>query len=222
MVALPLSLFFLFYFVFPVFLTIFVYFRPFFLQEKKKTTKLVFTEGRKVHQFIVTNTRPPSSRTFLSCWRTFVPIFIEEGFPVVYRLQARDSTFYLYTSRGIRRKKSKRAVLLGKNKAKRNTLHYIFLQMSTTPSSSPAPPGGQRTLQKRRQARSVKDKQANQTPTSTRQAGFGGSTNSILKIYTDEANGLRIDPLVVLFLAVGFIFSVVALHIITKVTGKIF
>ena len=94
--------------------------------------------------------------------------------------------------------------------------------MSTTPSSSPAPPGGQRTLQKRRQAKSVKDKQANQTPTSTRQAGFGGSTNSILKIYTDEANGLRIDPLVVLFLAVGFIFSVVALHIITKVTGKIF
>ncbi|CCF60525.1 hypothetical protein KAFR_0K01710 [Kazachstania africana CBS 2517] len=88
--------------------------------------------------------------------------------------------------------------------------------MSTTP------PGGQRTLQKRRQAQSAKEKQTKQTPTSTRAAGHGGSSSSILKIYTDEANGLRVDPLVVLFLAVGFIFSVVALHVISKVTGKIF
>lgn len=84
------------------------------------------------------------------------------------------------------------------------------------------PPGGQRTLQKRRQAQSIKEKQAKQTPTSTRNAGFGGSSNSILKIFTDEANGLRVDPLVVLFLAVGFIFSVVVLHVISKVTGRIF
>lgn len=88
--------------------------------------------------------------------------------------------------------------------------------------STATPPGGQRTLQKRRQAQSVKEKQLKQTPTSTRQAGFGGSSNSILKLYTDEANGLRVDPLVVLFLAVGFIFSVVALHVVAKVTGKIF
>ncbi|SCU89047.1 LAMI_0D12222g1_1 [Lachancea mirantina] len=88
--------------------------------------------------------------------------------------------------------------------------------------SSPAPPGGQRTLQKRRQAQSVKDKQQKQTPASSRQAGFGGSSSSVLKLYTDEANGLRVDPLVVLFLAVGFIFSVVALHVVAKVTGKLF
>lgn len=88
--------------------------------------------------------------------------------------------------------------------------------------SSAVPPGGQRTLQKRRQAQNAKEKQLKQSPTSTRQAGFGGSSNSILKLYTDEANGLRIDPLVVLFLAVGFIFSVIALHIIAKVSGKIF
>jgi len=42
-----------------------------------------------------------------------------------------------------------------------------------------------------------------------------------LKLYTDEAQGLRVDPLVVLFLAVGFIFSVIALHVIAKLTGKI-
>ena len=88
--------------------------------------------------------------------------------------------------------------------------------------SAAVPPGGQRTLQKRRQAQSNKDKQLNKTPTSARSAGVDGSSNSILKIYTDEANGLRVDPLVVLFLAVGFIFSVVALHVLTKVTGKIF
>ena len=87
---------------------------------------------------------------------------------------------------------------------------------------SVTPPGGQRTLQKRRQAKSMKEKQAKQTPTSTRSAGFGGSSNSILKIFTEEANGLRVDPLVVLFLAVGFIFSVVILHVISKVTGRIF
>ncbi|AMD19604.1 HCL547Cp [Eremothecium sinecaudum] len=88
--------------------------------------------------------------------------------------------------------------------------------------SSPAPPGGQRTLQKRRAAQSAKDKQAKQTPASTRQAGFGGSSSSILKLYTDEANGLRVDPLVVLFMAVGFIFSVIILHVIAKVPGKLF
>ncbi|KAL3232867.1 Necessary for protein translocation in the endoplasmic reticulum [Nakaseomyces bracarensis] len=46
--------------------------------------------------------------------------------------------------------------------------------------------------------------------------------NSILKIYSDEAKGLRVDPLVVLFLAVGFIFSVVGLHVISKLASKIF
>ncbi|EDO16432.1 hypothetical protein Kpol_1030p42 [Vanderwaltozyma polyspora DSM 70294] len=89
-------------------------------------------------------------------------------------------------------------------------------------ANTPPPPGGQRILQKRRQAQSAKDKQLKQTPTSARQAGFGGSTNSILKIYTDEANGLRVDPLVVLFLSVGFIFSVVILHVAAKVSGNLF
>lgn len=42
----------------------------------------------------------------------------------------------------------------------------------------------------------------------------------MLKLFTDEAQGLRVDPLVVLFLAVGFIFSVIILHVFAKVTGK--
>ncbi|KAL3229269.1 Protein transport protein SBH1 [Nakaseomyces bracarensis] len=88
--------------------------------------------------------------------------------------------------------------------------------------STPPPPGGHRTLQKRRQAQAIKEKQQSQTPTSTRQAGFGGSSNTILKIFTDEADGLRVDPLVVLFLAVGFIFSVMSLHLIAKMTGYVF
>ncbi|AET39726.1 Arf family guanine nucleotide exchange factor SBH1 Ecym_4706 [Eremothecium cymbalariae DBVPG len=89
-------------------------------------------------------------------------------------------------------------------------------------ASTAVPPGGQKTLQKRKAAQSAKEKQLKQTPASTRQAGFGGSSNSILKLYTDEANGLRVDPLVILFLAVGFIFSVIALHVVAKISGKIF
>ncbi|CCD22337.1 Arf family guanine nucleotide exchange factor SBH2 NDAI_0A01790 [Naumovozyma dairenensis CBS 421] len=88
--------------------------------------------------------------------------------------------------------------------------------------STAIPPGGQRTLQKRRQAQSIKEKQLKQTPTSTRAAGYGGSSANILKIFTDEADGLSVDPLVVMFLAVAFIFSVIALHVVVKVTGKVF
>lgn len=34
----------------------------------------------------------------------------------------------------------------------------------------------------------------------------------MLRLYTDESPGLKVDPMVVLFLSLGFIFSVVALH----------
>ncbi|CAM9019839.1 unnamed protein product [Wickerhamomyces anomalus] len=85
--------------------------------------------------------------------------------------------------------------------------------------SSPAP-GGQRTDLKRRNNAKAKANAQSQQPTSTRSAGYGGSSANLLKLYTDEAQGLRVDPLVVLFLAVGFIFSVIALHVIAKLTGK--
>ncbi|ODV58855.1 SEC61-beta family protein [Ascoidea rubescens DSM 1968] len=84
---------------------------------------------------------------------------------------------------------------------------------------STAVPGGQRTLAKRRAAQ---DKKASQTPASTRSVGAGGSSATMLKLYTDEAQGLRVDPLVVLFLAVGFIFSVIGLHVISKLATKFF
>ncbi|CAO1605702.1 hypothetical protein XANCAGTX0491_009207 [Xanthoria calcicola] len=39
-------------------------------------------------------------------------------------------------------------------------------------------------------------------------------------LYTDESPGLKVDPVVVLVLSLGFIFSVVALHIIAKITRR--
>lgn len=41
---------------------------------------------------------------------------------------------------------------------------------------------------------------------------MGGSSSTMLKLYTDESPGLKVDPVVVLVLSVGFIVSVVALH----------
>ena len=38
-------------------------------------------------------------------------------------------------------------------------------------------------------------------------------------LYTDESPGLKVDPVVVLVLSLGFIFSVVALH--SKFYGKL-
>jgi len=34
----------------------------------------------------------------------------------------------------------------------------------------------------------------------------------MLKLYTDESPGLKVDPFVVMVLSIGFIISVVALH----------
>lgn len=65
-----------------------------------------------------------------------------------------------------------------------------------------------------------KSQAANANPVSTQAAGAGGSNATMLKLFTDEAQGLRVDPLVVLFLAVGFIFSVIILHVFAKITGK--
>ncbi|KAG8533907.1 uncharacterized protein KY384_001648 [Bacidia gigantensis] len=39
-------------------------------------------------------------------------------------------------------------------------------------------------------------------------------------LYTDESPGLKVDPVVVFVLSLGFIFSVVALHIIAKISRK--
>jgi len=86
----------------------------------------------------------------------------------------------------------------------------------TTSSSirpaSPLAPGGPRTAIRRRAAADQKEKLANARPGSTRAAGAGGSTSTMLRLYTDESPGLKVDPVVVLILSIVFIFSVVALH----------
>ncbi|PHH83710.1 hypothetical protein CDD82_4672 [Ophiocordyceps australis] len=86
--------------------------------------------------------------------------------------------------------------------------------------SSPAPPGGARTAIRRRAAADQKEKIANARPTSTRAAGAGGSSSTMLRLYTDESPGLKVDPVIVLVLSLVFIFSVVALHIIAKISRR--
>ncbi|KAH8813250.1 Sec61beta family-domain-containing protein [Xylogone sp. PMI_703] len=86
--------------------------------------------------------------------------------------------------------------------------------------SSPTPPGGPKTAIRRRAAADQKDKLANARPSSTRAAGAGGSSSTMLRLYTDESPGLKVDPVVVLVLSLVFIFSVVALHIIAKITRR--
>ncbi|KAH6909828.1 Sec61beta family-domain-containing protein [Coprinopsis sp. MPI-PUGE-AT-0042] len=54
-------------------------------------------------------------------------------------------------------------------------------------------------------------------PNSTRSAGAGGSSNTMLKLYTDDTPGLRIDPFIVLVLSLSFIASIFFLHISAKV-----
>ncbi|KAF2144088.1 uncharacterized protein K452DRAFT_306720 [Aplosporella prunicola CBS 121167] len=91
---------------------------------------------------------------------------------------------------------------------------------STARPSSPKPPGGPATAIRRKAAADRADKVANARPSSTRAAGAGGSSSTMLRLYTDESPGLKVDPVVVLVLSVGFIISVVALHVIAKLTKK--
>ncbi|ORE04629.1 Pre protein translocase Sec Sec61-beta subunit [Rhizopus microsporus var. microsporus] len=44
----------------------------------------------------------------------------------------------------------------------------------------------------------------------------GGSTSSMMSIYSDDAPGLRVDPVVVLVLSLTFIASVFGLHIVGR------
>ncbi|CAH7669191.1 hypothetical protein PPACK8108_LOCUS14781 [Phakopsora pachyrhizi] len=54
-------------------------------------------------------------------------------------------------------------------------------------------------------------------PNSTRSAGFGGSSNTMMRLYTqDDHVGLKVEPVVVLGLSVVFVASVVCLHLANK------
>ncbi|EGG09084.1 uncharacterized protein MELLADRAFT_34638, partial [Melampsora larici-populina 98AG31] len=53
--------------------------------------------------------------------------------------------------------------------------------------------------------------------TSTRAAGHGGSSNTMMRLYTQDDNiGLKAEPVVVLGLSVAFVASVVCLHLAGK------
>ncbi|THV77982.1 hypothetical protein D6D02_00224 [Aureobasidium pullulans] len=91
---------------------------------------------------------------------------------------------------------------------------------TTARAASPRAPGGPATAIRRKAAADRADRAANVRPSSTRAAGAGGSSSTMLRLYTDESPGLKVDPFVVLVLSVGFIISVVALHILAKVTKK--
>ncbi|CAG7848918.1 SubName: Full=Probable translocon subunit {ECO:0000313/EMBL:CCA68357.1} [Serendipita indica DSM 11827] len=80
----------------------------------------------------------------------------------------------------------------------------------TTSSSAVArPPGAQ--VRRRATGSTV------QKPNSARAAGAGGSSNTMLKLYTDDSPGLRVDPFVVLILSLSFIGSIFFLHISAKI-----
>ncbi|OAK97293.1 Pre protein translocase Sec Sec61-beta subunit [Phaeosphaeriaceae sp. SRC1lsM3a] len=91
---------------------------------------------------------------------------------------------------------------------------------STARPASPKPPGGPATVMRRKAAADRAEKTANLRPSSTRAAGAGGSSSTMLRLYTDESPGLKVDPVVVMTLSVVFIFSVVALHVIAKVMRR--
>ncbi|KAI4178337.1 MAG: hypothetical protein L6R41_008433 [Letrouitia leprolyta] len=59
-----------------------------------------------------------------------------------------------------------------------------------------SPPGGAKTAIRRKAAADRADKVANARPASTRAAGAGGSTSTMLRLYTDESPGLKVDPVV--------------------------
>ncbi|KAJ3759382.1 putative translocon subunit [Lentinula raphanica] len=79
----------------------------------------------------------------------------------------------------------------------------------STTSSVAKPPGAQI---RRRATGSQAAK-----PNSSRAAGAGGSSNTMLKLYTDDSPGLRVDPFIVLVLSLVFIGSIFFLHISAKV-----
>ncbi|KAG0348284.1 Protein transport protein Sec61 subunit beta [Podila humilis] len=79
----------------------------------------------------------------------------------------------------------------------------LTLLLPLTPPVSPPvvlPPGAKRTSKA----------QTSRAP--------GPSTSGMMRIYTDDSPGLRVDPVVVLVLSLAFIASVFALHIYGKLT----
>ncbi|KAI1320705.1 Protein transport protein Sec61 subunit beta [Mortierella claussenii] len=78
-------------------------------------------------------------------------------------------------------------------------------------AASPNPAGASpRAAAIRRRTTNSKSAQTSRAP--------GPSTSGMMRIYTDDSPGLRVDPVVVLVLSLAFIASVFALHIYGKLT----
>ncbi|GAA5865900.1 hypothetical protein JCM5296_005271 [Sporobolomyces johnsonii] len=85
---------------------------------------------------------------------------------------------------------------------------------SGTPTRIPGATGPQ---MRRRAAALTTGKKDGDAPGSARAAGAGGSSSTMMRLYTQDDNpGLKVDPVIVLSLAVVFVFSVVSLHLISK------
>ncbi|KAK0186437.1 Sec61beta family-domain-containing protein [Armillaria mellea] len=97
--------------------------------------------------------------------------------------------------------------------------HYSFYFIVMSDSDSPKTNGKAPTVAKppgaqiRRRANNTQVSR----PNSSRAAGAGGSSNTMLKLYTDDSPGLRVDPFIVLMLSIAFIASIFFLHISAKV-----
>ncbi|KAG8919565.1 Arf guanine nucleotide exchange factor sbh1 [Tulasnella sp. 418] len=90
----------------------------------------------------------------------------------------------------------------------------------SSPSGAPARPGAAGTISRPPGAGQVRRRAtggAAAKPNSTRAAGAGGSSNTMLRLYTDDSPGLRVDPFVVMILSLSFIGSIFFLHISAKV-----
>ncbi|CAD6565635.1 MAG: Arf guanine nucleotide exchange factor sbh1 [Cyphobasidiales sp. Tagirdzhanova-0007] len=100
--------------------------------------------------------------------------------------------------------------------------------LPSSPGSAPTSPAGTSTARPagskavaagalRRRAAALNE--GTEKPLSTRAAGAGGSSSTMMRLYTsDDTPGLKVDPVVVMGLAVVFIGSVIALHLMNKVT----
>ncbi|WVQ84232.1 hypothetical protein IAT38_006383 [Cryptococcus sp. DSM 104549] len=89
----------------------------------------------------------------------------------------------------------------------------------SSPGAPPAASGSSFAVSRPHGANAVRRRApAAARPTSTRAAGAGGSSNTMLKLYTDSGEaGLKVDPFVVIVLSLSFIASIFFLHIAAKI-----
>ncbi|KAI3636532.1 hypothetical protein MIR68_005416 [Amoeboaphelidium protococcarum] len=66
--------------------------------------------------------------------------------------------------------------------------------------------------------RSTGSSSAGNSPAVARRTGNGGSTSTMMRMYTDDSPGIKVDPVTVLVFSLMFIGAVFLLHIWGKFT----